>query len=115
MPYIHWETEQRLAEMKKVIEDVEKNSSTASKKRDKNEELIRVDLVHPRHPLHIRRTLAQYYYTLENIDIRDKSQIVTRYFNDYFPGKKKVVMMVDQLWLWLLDKGSSISPRPSGY
>jgi hypothetical protein len=56
---------------------------------------------HP--PLHLRRTLDQYYYhTLSNTDKRDKDQVVTRYQtnNRLQPG---VITMVDQLWLWVLE------------
>jgi hypothetical protein len=58
--------------------------------------------VDDRHPLHIRRTLDQsYYYMLDNTRSRDKDQVVSRYGK--LLNRKPVVMMVDQLWLWILE------------
>jgi len=57
------------------------------------------------HPLHIRRTLDQYvYYMLDNIAPRNKDQVVSR-FGDK-AGVKPIVMMVDQLWLWIIGSKS---------
>ena len=57
-------------------------------------------------PLHIRRTLDQYYFlTLEDTSKRDRDQVVyrgTRAGNS-FHNKNTRVVMVDQLWLWILD------------
>jgi hypothetical protein len=56
-------------------------------------------------PLHIRRTLEQYYYwTTEDTGPRDRKQVVyrgTRLRRD--PEALPRVIMVDQLWLWILD------------
>lgn len=55
------------------------------------------------HPIHLRRTLDQFYYhTLEDTDIRDKDQTVTRYHTKFKLRTEKAVTMVDQLWLWVL-------------
>jgi hypothetical protein len=57
------------------------------------------------HPLHIRRTLDQYYYYAQNdTTTRDEDQVVFRYFEtENMNGKeKRVAMMVDQLWVWVL-------------
>ncbi len=57
-------------------------------------------------PLHIRRTLDQsYFLTLEDTTIRDRDQVVYRETTsrtqlDYVAR----VVMVDQLWLWILDE-----------
>lgn len=55
-------------------------------------------------PLHIRRTLDQsYFWTMEDTTTRDRDQVV-------FRGTKRGktyntrVVMVDQLWLWILDE-----------
>lgn len=54
--------------------------------------------------LHIRRSLDQYHYhALPDTDWRDKDQLVNRMFNRPNPPPgKEVVMVVDQLWLWVL-------------
>jgi len=61
--------------------------------------------LHSSPPLHMRRTLDQYYYpTTEDTLSRDRDQVVcrgTRSRNE--PGATARVVMVDQLWLWILD------------
>jgi len=63
-------------------------------------------------PLHCRRTLAQFaYYMLDSTESRDMDQVLYRW------GRKKLeeigkaedasVLMVDQLWLWVLHDGES--------
>ena len=60
-------------------------------------------------PLHPRRTLEQYYnWTSEDTAHRDRQQVVyrgTRTTND--PEAIARVVMVDQLWLWILDESES--------
>ncbi|KAI1752983.1 hypothetical protein F4782DRAFT_540010 [Xylaria castorea] len=60
-------------------------------------------------PLHIRRTLDQYYFpTLEDTSARDRDQVVyrgTKY------GTPRVVM-VDQLWLWIINDNTIITSFP---
>lgn len=62
-------------------------------------------------PLHTRRTLDQFYYwTLQDTKRRDQDQVVyreTRALPSY-TGIKRVVM-VDQLWLWILGEGTYVS------
>jgi len=61
-------------------------------------------------PLHCRRTLDQFsYYMLDSIESRDMDQVILRW------GRKRLekagnvddapVLMVDQLWLWVLHDG----------
>ncbi len=61
--------------------------------------------LHSSPPLHMRRTIDQYYYpTVEDSSQRDQDQVVcrgTRSKND--PDAMARVVMVDQLWLWILD------------
>lgn len=60
-------------------------------------------------PIHPRRTLDQsYYYNLVNTDGRDKDQVVyrgTRAGESLFNNPK--IIMVDQLWLYVLDESKS--------
>ncbi|KAF2965952.1 hypothetical protein GQX73_g7619 [Xylaria multiplex] len=67
------------------------------------------------HPVHIRRTLDQYYYPDSwKLEERDKDQTTLRYFNDrrdtYDKAFKPVLTMVDQLWMWVLPKCGSSPP-----
>lgn len=68
--------------------------------------------LHSSPPLHMRRTLDQYYYpTVKDSTQRDQDQVVfrgTRSRND--PDAIARVVMVDQLWLWILDDSQSSPP-----
>lgn len=53
--------------------------------------------------LHIRRTLDQsYFLNLKDTSQRDKDQVVYRATK--WQGNLARVVMVDQLWLWILDE-----------
>jgi hypothetical protein len=68
-----------------------------------DERLLR-DHLHQTPPLHIRRTLDQsYFWTLEDTTSRDKDQVVYRGTKGGKNWNARVVM-VDQLWLWILDE-----------
>ena len=65
--------------------------------------LIRAYLNHDQ-PLHIRRTLDQfYYYMLEDTARRDKVQVVDRWARRELNDQDPKVLMVDQLWLWIIN------------
>ncbi|KAM0813428.1 hypothetical protein AB5N19_13422 [Seiridium cardinale] len=62
-------------------------------------------------PLHIRRTLDQYYFlTLDNTSERDRDQVVYR--GTISRSLSTRVVMVDQLWLWILDDNTIITSFP---
>ena len=68
-----------------------------------DERLLR-DHLHESPPLHIRRTLDQsYFWTLEDTTARDRDQVVYRGTKGGRFWNARVVM-VDQLWLWILDE-----------
>ncbi|KAK0103966.1 hypothetical protein ONS96_005071 [Cadophora gregata f. sp. sojae] len=72
------------------------------------------DHLHKDPPLHARRTLDQsYYWKLQNTDGRDEDQVVYR---ETKRGKNisrtSRVIMVDQLWLYVLDDNTIISSFP---
>jgi hypothetical protein len=133
MPYLHWETDEARAKMHRVIKDIEagrkrtlsgakyedlpfsekgKNwhekavammKQGALEKADADEMLLRTHLRSER-PVHIRRTLDQsYYWTLEDTETRDRDQVVYRATKEENPR----VVMVDQLWMWILDGSKS--------
>ncbi|GAB1312463.1 hypothetical protein MFIFM68171_02673 [Madurella fahalii] len=63
-------------------------------------------------PLHIRRTLDQFYFhTLEDTNDRDRDQVVYRGTEAVEDGGKRIIM-VDQLWLWILDNNTIITAFP---
>jgi hypothetical protein len=121
MPYLHWETEDNVNEMKATIRQYEmakerkqadvKGGIEERKSYDyqKNKELVEAYLG-DEHPLHIRRTLDQFYYhTLKDTDARDKDQAGARYHKNHNLKNSIVLTMVDQLWLWVLP-GNEKSP-----
>jgi hypothetical protein len=60
-------------------------------------------------PLHIRRTLDQFYYYMEeDTDVRDSDQVISRYSRRKFPRNPVPIVMVDQLWLWVVNNSKSI-------
>jgi hypothetical protein len=63
--------------------------------------------IHEDSPLHVRRTLDQsFYYTLPDQDIRDRDldQVLYRYTNGDLKMTSPRILMVDQLWLWIIDE-----------
>lgn len=59
--------------------------------------------------LHIRRTLDQsYFLNLNDTSQRDQDQVVYR--ATWGHGNLTRVVMVDQLWLWVLDERELPSP-----
>ena len=61
-------------------------------------------------PLHIRLTLDQFYYTGlddQELEYRDANQTITKYAEEYSEDTEirnnPPLLMVDQLWLWVLD------------
>ncbi|KAI0159824.1 hypothetical protein GGR57DRAFT_438740 [Xylariaceae sp. FL1272] len=56
--------------------------------------------------LQIRRTLDQYFYAHYDTEIRDQDQVVYRYFRDVLHSEEPKMFMVDQLWLWVLGRGT---------
>lgn len=65
-------------------------------------------------PLHIRRTLDQYYYyMLSDTGQRDSDQVVTRWARNYLKIRDHNILMVDQLWLWVVagDQDKGILPN----
>ncbi|KAH8803024.1 hypothetical protein F5884DRAFT_888135 [Xylogone sp. PMI_703] len=79
-----------------------------------DEQLLRENLLE-NPPMHIRRTLDQsYFLTLEDTEGRDKDQVVyreTRAGRSFHTRNTRVVM-VDQLWLWILDDNTIITSFP---
>ncbi|KAL1637226.1 hypothetical protein SLS58_009413 [Diplodia intermedia] len=60
-----------------------------------------------------RRTLDQsYYYMLKDTSRRDEDQVVSRWARKEYPDKESShnILMVDQLWLWLIKSGDENKP-----
>lgn len=132
MPYISWEWETQKHEMDDVIEKLQRDAEGTMKNvkkmakgllklghdddstKDPPQEESDPDVLllknylyvkSPMSPIHIRRTLDQfYYYMSEDTKERDADQVISRHFRRKYPEKPVPIMMVDQLWLWILDE-----------
>ena len=107
MPFLHWDLEVLQSGRNSFIRSISGGKSSMANpavELDQNLRLIK-QYLNDAHPLHIRRTLDQYYYhTLADTRKRDQDQLVTRYQAKREAGPK-VLTMVDQLWLWVLNGG----------
>jgi hypothetical protein len=60
-------------------------------------------------PLHCRRTLDRFAYSmLSSTETRDRDQVSYRWgkrLRPDLPARDRPIIMVDQLWLWLLEDG----------
>jgi hypothetical protein len=62
--------------------------------------------------LHPRRSLDQFFYSsLPETSSRDQDQVVSKNMPKDSRGGKKMIM-VDQLWLWLIETRNINSPTP---
>ena len=71
--------------------------------RNFHSELMADELFKEREPLHLRRTLDQFYYvhTADTTD-RDGDQVLSKYGPGTSKAGERPILMVDQLWLWIL-------------
>ena len=115
MPYLHYETDSGRAQMSNAIKGG-KNASglgTYNTRASMDEDLIaaylRPSLQGHKKALQIRRTLDQYTYsTLDDTTSRDQDQVVFRYTRDHSSLNEPVILMVDQLWLWMINEGQKL-------
>jgi hypothetical protein len=127
MPFLHWETQEDYCdELELVAQDTRKYfdaKQTPTNSADlasgtcltpfeiqglngvADEKLIRLYLLQ-NSPLHMRRTLDQSFYnTLSDTSQRDADQVVYRYMKKHTETHFPAMLMVDQLWLWILNGG----------
>lgn len=75
------------------------------------------DHLYTQSPLHPRRTLEQYHsWTAEDTSHRDRQQVVcqeTKMRKD--PEAVPRVVMVDQLWMWILDESERLLSGEAGH
>lgn len=117
LPYLHYETDERRKEMSSAIARTQSMVSEpghGAQPDGCDEQLVKAYL-HSTHNLHIRRTLDQFYYHAISTEERDQDQVVYRYTRDKKQGDKKQevkLFMVDQLWMWILDKDLIVTCFP---
>ncbi|KAI4865709.1 hypothetical protein F4820DRAFT_282367 [Hypoxylon rubiginosum] len=100
MPFLHYETVEGHEKMDNAIKNV-RASEHLSVNSSPDLQLVNGYLNHQR-PLHIRRTLDQYFYSGIDTAVRNKDQVVSRYCKrNHWEDR---MLMVDQLWLWIIGK-----------
>ena len=106
MPFLHYESDSKRKAMAESISRAREPtdpddiplSDTCS-----DELLIQAYLNHEP-PLHVRRTLDQFFYHSIDTAERDVDQVVYRHFRRNLKSREPCVFMVDQLWLFILGK-----------
>lgn len=116
MPFLAYENHEGRRKNAKIIHrtrDPKKVRSNAQADRDSA--LIKGYLTYDKGPLHCRRTLDQYsYYMLETTERRDKDQVVYRWAKEQGKSRNQIpLLMIDQLWLWILPDGTVITSLPN--
>lgn len=106
-PYLQRQARERLDARRRFTDKSKKPRRSETKDYEdstsiwRHENLVRAYVNEPL-PLHVRRTLDQYfYYTLPDKSIRERDldQVLWRHTKDTNPR----ILMVDQLWLWIID------------
>jgi hypothetical protein len=116
MPYIHWEKIRTHKVRQDALDKVAGTPEvTGTKKPPTDEEWddlpmstkLLIAFNWEKSPIHDRRTLDQaFYYTLPAKDIRerDQDQVLSKYMaNEDDLKDDPYILMVDQLWMWILD------------
>lgn len=121
MPYLHWERSLSRIHVSRIIQDSQAVAKEISKNYDRKtlevhevselpctgfEKMVRYHSV-GRPWLLLRQTLDQFHYqNLESTESRDCDQVVEKYSRkrDWSEHEHRV-LMVDQLWLWILGDG----------
>ncbi|KAI0528444.1 hypothetical protein GGR58DRAFT_495970 [Xylaria digitata] len=133
IPYLHWAMNEERLMLKNTVHLIKNGNNSLPNTEplihtsgNKHRELLQTYLGRD-HPLHVRRTLDQFYYFNLNdkdMDLRDKDQTISKYFrnnmmNNSLRGSTKTpqnldfpILMVDQLWLWVLEDNTVITSFP---
>lgn len=109
-PYLHFETERKRAEMQRAIRESgpERRRRRPRQATTADEMLIRAYL-HSSTQLHVRRSHDQFF--LHEIVPDDESP--TFFHGDTKDGgRERKVLMVDQLWMWILGRDLIITSFP---
>jgi len=124
MPYIHWEFAETFTAMTKYAREAKNQpkGTTLSIELDAHKRLMQLYMSpdpstsqkewkrRVMTPLQFRRSLDQYHYhALSDTDRRDKDQLMSRIYQrtkesaeSGKPKDREMIVVVDQLWLWVL-------------
>ncbi|KAI1339173.1 hypothetical protein F5Y15DRAFT_80694 [Xylariaceae sp. FL0016] len=108
MPFLHYETDERRRKMTSAIKCVREGRRLVET--SSRDSLLVNAYLNGTPPLHMRRTLDQFFYHGIDTTVRDTDQVVYRYCKRHRIETK--VFMVDQLWLWVIGKDLVITCFP---
>ena len=118
MPYLHYEKASSRQKMADTVRDVR---TTNARRFPPNSDALNADqkliwsYLWGDMPLHIRRTLDQFMYDAvdsdtpqrKGVDPRNVDQVVYRFMKKEWENDDPYVLMVDQLWMVILEDGKS--------
>ena len=111
MPYLHYESDASRLKMARAIQRAgtlnPQDAALARPEKPTPDDLLVEAYLEAQPGLHPRRTLDQYFYHSIDTSERDQDQVVYRYCKRRRLEEK--IFMVDQLWLWIVGKGSTSS------
>ncbi|KAH6627707.1 hypothetical protein F5144DRAFT_593882 [Chaetomium tenue] len=116
MPVFGFETSDNRQKLTLAIKaEADKESATKESSGSPTAGLISAYLNNSQFPLHCRRTLDQFtYHMLKDTERRDQTQVMFKQHrreiakDDERAKQKSPVIMVDQLWLWVLEKEKTV-------
>lgn len=123
MPYLHYEKATPRQDMADTVKEVRK---TNTRRLPPNPDSLTPDqklvwsYLWGDMPLHIRRTLDQFYYDAldsdtpqrEGVEPRNQDQVVYRFMMKEWKDEDPYVLMVDQLWMVMLEDDTLITSFP---
>ena len=120
MPFLSYERQKQWQNISGAIENASmQNNEPQGYPKETTKENINRNLIlgylKDKLPLHCRRTLHQFYYPmLKSTTSRDKHQVASRWAKYHSNEKSNAdlhpLIMVDQLWLWVLHNGRCYLP-----
>ncbi|KLP16776.1 uncharacterized protein LW94_2719 [Fusarium fujikuroi] len=127
VPYMNWETYGNFCSLHSSYQDslgsTRTTESATRSRRQTGERTLAQSLSDDEKSLHPRRTLDQFYYpSLRDTASRDRDQTISKWTSDSSHGEDSRhdvtndsrMIMVDQLWCWVLDHKTMLSCFPSG-
>lgn len=111
LPYLNWESAQAWKQRQELIQEVREGRESNGQA---DSELIKKYLHHDTAPLHDRRTLHQAYYHDFGMtrSLPKYDQVMQRFTAEMTSDRDTKLLVVDQLWLWIIKgKGSSGQDR----
>jgi hypothetical protein len=115
MPFLHWGSEHVLSWREDKIRLIEERRSMDPRgplpelmqpddsPTDRFHTMLMEEQLHSEKPLHLRRTLDQFFYTnIRDTSDRDHDQVLSKYGPEGDKVGFRPILMVDQLWLWVL-------------